>query len=50
MECAAHELNHIIKYQDGQVATEMGYDFQHKTIQDIDIDKKTYRLKIEFKC
>jgi len=41
MECAAHELNHIIKYQDGQVATEMGYDFQHKTIQDIDIDKKT---------
>ena len=38
-------LNHIIKYQDGQ-ATEMGYDFQHKTIQDIDIDKKNKTFPI----
>ena len=41
MECAAYDLNHMIKYQDGRQETEMGYDFQHKTIQDIDIDKKT---------
>jgi len=41
MECAAYDLNHMIKYQDGHQDTEMDYDFQHKTIQDIDIDKKT---------
>ena len=41
MECAAHDLNHAIEYQDGHHVTEMDYDFQHKTIQDIDINKKT---------
>ena len=41
MECAAYDLNHMINYQDGHQVTEMDYDFQHKTIQDIDIDKKT---------
>jgi len=41
MECAAHDLNHMINYQGGHQVTEMDYDFQHKTIQDIDIDKKT---------
>ena len=40
MECAAHELNQINIKMDTS-STEMDYDFQHKTIQDIDIDKKT---------
>jgi len=41
LESTSHTLNDMIKYQDGHQDTEMDYDFQHKTIQDIDIDKKT---------
>ena len=41
LESTSHTLNAIISNEGGIQETEMGYDFQHKTIQDIDIDKKT---------
>ena len=41
LESTSHSLNNIISHEGGIQKTEMDYDFQYKTIQDIDIDKKT---------
>ena len=41
LESTSHSLNSIISHEGGIQETEMDYDFQYKTIQDIDIDKKT---------
>ena len=41
LEATSYSLNRIISHEGGIQETEMDYDFQYKTIQDIDIDKKT---------
>ena len=41
LETASFQLNHIIKHQEGKQITEMGYDFEYTTIEDVDIEKKT---------